>query len=48
MGVVFLVFDVEVALILALFFSWGVISFLMILVLGLVYEWYYGGLDWLV
>ena len=37
-GVIFLVFDVEVALILALFYRWCVLFFLIILVLGLIYE----------
>lgn len=45
-SVIFLVFDIEVALILPMIFSGlTVITFLGILILGAVYEWAYGGLD---
>ena len=48
-SVIFLVFDIEVALILPILFSGlTVLSFLFILVAGAFYEWGYGGLDWLV
>ena len=47
--VIFLVFDIEVALILPMLFSRIIIfSFITILVLGALYEWVYGGLNWLV
>ena len=45
-SVIFLVFDIEVALILPMVFSGlTVITFLGILILGAMYEWAYGGLD---
>jgi len=48
-GVIFLIFDVEITLILPLpFRQTFIIIFLIILLIGLVYEWYYGGLDWLI
>ena len=47
--VIFLVFDIEVALILPILFSsLSVLSFIIILTLGAMYEWTYGGLNWLV
>lgn len=47
--VIFLVFDIEVALILPMLFSRIIIfSFITILALGALYEWVYGGLNWLV
>ena len=47
-GVIFLIFDVEVSLILPIPFSSTLIILLVIvLILGLAYEWFYGGLDWL-
>lgn len=46
-GVIFLVFDVEICLVLPLPFSHlFVLLFFIILILGLLYEWYYGGLEW--
>ena len=44
--VIFLVFDIEVALILPMLFS-GILvfSFITILTLGALYEWVYGGLN---
>lgn len=45
LAVVFLVFDIEVALILPMFSSGLLVStFLVVLVLGTLYEWSYGGL----
>lgn len=47
--VIFLVFDIEVALILPILFSGLIVfSFITILTLGAMYEWVYGGLNWLV
>ena len=47
-GVIFLIFDVEVRLILPLPFSQTyVLLFFIVLLAGLAYEWFYGGLDWL-
>jgi len=56
LAVIFLIFDVEIALLLpfpiALNFSFNLISlfifsqFLLILLLGLVHEWFQGALDW--
>ena len=47
--IVFLVFDVEVTLIVPMIFAaTQVLTFLIVLVLGLVYEWRYGGLHWMV
>ena len=47
--IIFLVFDIEVVLILPLLFSrLAVFSFLTILTIGTIYEWGYGGLNWLV
>lgn len=44
--VIFLVFDIEVALILPMLFSgFLVFSFVTVLVLGAIYEWAYGGLN---
>lgn len=48
-GVIFLIFDVEVGLILPLPFRQPyIVLFIIVLVGGLTYEWYYGGLEWLV
>ena len=45
-AVIFLVFDIEVALILPILMSSLIItSFLFILTLGALYEWAYGGLN---
>nr|AKS04008.1 NADH dehydrogenase subunit 3 [Spadella cephaloptera] len=47
-AVIFLVFDIEVALIIPMPLSFMSIQiFLLILVAGLFYEWFYGGLDWM-
>ena len=47
-GVIFLIFDVEIALILPLPFAQTfILFFLMLLMGGLAYEWFYGGLDWI-
>ena len=47
-GVLFLVFDVEVRLILPLpFCQIFIMLFLLLLFLGLAYEWFYGGLEWI-
>nr|AKS03964.1 NADH dehydrogenase subunit 3 [Spadella cephaloptera] len=47
-AVIFLVFDIEIALIIPIPMSFLSIQiFLMILVGGLFYEWFYGGLDWM-
>lgn len=47
-GVIFLIFDVEVVLVIPIPFG-GIflVSFLFLLLSGLLYEWYYGGLNWL-
>lgn len=48
-GVIFLIFDVEVSLLIPIpFRQLFVLLFLLLLLVGLLYEWYYGGLDWLV
>ena len=45
-GVIFLVFDVELRIILPIPFRQAfILLFFFILIVGLVYEWYYGGLD---
>lgn len=47
-AVVFLIFDVEVALILPILVSaLGVVVFLVALVVSTLYEWGYGGLTWM-
>lgn len=47
-GILFLIFDVEVRLIIPLpYRQTFLLIFLIILIMGLVYEWYYGGLEWL-
>jgi NADH:ubiquinone oxidoreductase subunit 3 (subunit A) len=47
LAIIFIVFDVEVAfLVPALYSSSIVFSFTIILLLGLVYEFAYGGLSW--
>ena len=49
LALLFLVFDVEVSfLVPALHSSTLLICFILILLLGLVYEYSYGGLDWVV
>nr|AKS04127.1 NADH dehydrogenase subunit 1 [Parasagitta setosa] len=48
-SIIFLVFDVEVTLILPMIFSsYQVMTFLIILIMGLFYEWMFGGLHWMV
>jgi len=48
LGVLFLIFDVEVRLLMPLpYRQTHIILFLFVLVLGLLYEWYYGGLEWI-
>ena len=48
-GVIFLIFDVEVALLLPLPYGQTfLLLFLIILFIGLSYEWFYGGLEWMV
>ena len=48
-SVIFLVFDVEIALIIPILFSRVmVLTFIGFLIFGAAYEWLYGGLDWLV
>nr|AKS04506.1 NADH dehydrogenase subunit 3 [Parasagitta elegans] len=48
-SIIFLVFDVEVTLVFPMIYSmYQVLSFLLILMIGLVYEWAYGGLQWMV
>lgn len=47
LAIIFIVFDVEVAfLVPAIFSSHFIFSFSIILLLGLVYEYAYGGLSW--
>ena len=49
LAVVFLIFDVEISLMILIpYRQTFIILFLLILFIGLIYEWYYGGLDWLV
>ena len=47
-GVIFLIFDVEVRLLTPLPYAQSfLLFFIVLLIIGLVYEWYYGGLEWL-
>ena len=47
LAIIFIVFDVEVAfLVPALYTSSIIVSFSIVLLLGLVYEYAYGGLSW--
>lgn len=47
--IIFLVFDVEVSLVFPIIYSqYQVLSFLLILLCGLLYEWRFGGLQWIV
>lgn len=47
-GVIFLVFDVEIRLILPIpFRQTFLLLFFIVLLIGTIYEWYYGGLEWL-
>ena len=47
-AVIFLIFDVEIRLILpAPFRQIYVMGFFLVLLAGTLYEWYYGGLDWM-
>nr|AKS03975.1 NADH dehydrogenase subunit 3 [Spadella cephaloptera] len=47
-AVIFLVFEIEIVLIIPMPLGFMSIQvFLMILVSGLFYEWFYGGLDWM-
>ena len=47
LAIIYVVFDIEVAfLVPGLFFSSLALSFTLILILGLIYEYSYGGLDW--
>nr|WPV76868.1 NADH dehydrogenase subunit 3 [Phlebotomus chinensis] len=55
-GIIFLIFDIEIALLLPMIlsfqisniFSWLITSllFLLILIIGLFHEWYQGALNW--
>jgi NADH:ubiquinone oxidoreductase subunit 3 (subunit A) len=51
-GILFIIFDLEISLLFpwALIINvqnyWMIIVFLFILTIGLVYEWVKGGLDW--
>ena len=46
-AIIFIVFDVEVAFIIPGLSCFALVfSFVLILLLGLVYEYAYGGLDW--
>lgn len=48
-GIIFLVFDVEVALLIpCIYRASQVLSLVGVLTAGTVYEWYQGGLDWIV
>lgn len=48
LAIIFLVFDVEVAFLLpSLYNSYIILSFVLVLLLGLVFEYRYGGLTWL-
>ena len=45
-SVIFLVFDVEIALIIPILFSSAtILTFISFLIFGALYEWLYGGLD---
>ena len=45
-SIIFLVFDVEVTLVFPIIYRiYQVLSFLLILMIGLIYEWAYGGLQ---
>ena len=47
LAIIFLVFDVEVAfLVPSLYSSTLIFSFTLVLLLGLIYEWSFGGLSW--
>jgi len=47
--IIFLVFDVEVTLVLPMLYAGAqVTSFVALLVAGILYEWSYGGLNWMV
>lgn len=51
-GILFIIFDLEISLlfpwavVINLYNYWIIITFLVILTLGLVYEWLKGGLEW--
>ncbi|BFM98435.1 NADH dehydrogenase subunit 3 (mitochondrion) [Sergentomyia squamirostris] len=55
-GIIFLIFDIEIALLLPMIFSYQITNltiwmytsfcFLIILLLGLFHEWYQGALNW--
>nr|AKS04300.1 NADH dehydrogenase subunit 3 [Parasagitta elegans] len=48
-SIIFLVFDVEISLVFPMIHSlYQVLSFLLVLLGGLLYEWTYGGLQWMV
>ena len=48
LAIIFLVFDVEVSLLLpCLYSSLFALPFLLLLLLGLIFEYSYGGLDWI-
>nr|AKS04268.1 NADH dehydrogenase subunit 3 [Parasagitta elegans] len=48
-SIIFLVFDVEISLVFPMIYTlYQVLSFLMVLLGGLLYEWSYGGLQWMV
>lgn len=47
--IIFLVFDVEVSLVFPIIYrQYQVLSFMLILLCGLLYEWRFGGLQWIV
>ena len=49
LGIIFLIFDVEISLILPLpYRQTFTLSLIFVLFIGLCYEWQYGGLDWMV
>jgi NADH:ubiquinone oxidoreductase subunit 3 (subunit A) len=51
-GILFIIFDLEIsllfpwAMVINLENYWMIMSFLLILTIGLVYEWKKGGLEW--
>merc|ERR1712142_99667 len=48
LAIIFLVFDVEISLLLpCLYSSLFALPFVLVLFLGLIYEYSYGGLDWI-
>ena len=51
-GILFIIFDLEISLlfpwatVITVYNYWIIISFLAILTIGLIFEWFKGGLEW--